>query len=56
MKTQKHVIFDKISTIMRDIGKDLSEISFEIFKRFVVFDQGPHVKQDALQFIIECLY
>jgi len=48
VKTQKHVIFDKISTIMREIGKDLSELSFEIFKRFVVYDQGPHVKQDAL--------
>ena len=35
---------------------DLSILAFEIFKRFVVFDQGPQVKQDALSFIIDCLY
>lgn len=41
---------------MRQVGKDLSEMSFEIFKRFVVYDQGPHAKHDALQFIIDCMY
>lgn len=38
VKTKKHLIFDKINTTIREVGKDLSEMSFEIFKRFVVFD------------------
>ena len=38
VKTKKHLIFDQINIIMRDVGKDLSDMSFEIFKRFVVFD------------------
>ena len=31
-------------------------MAFEVFKRFVVYDQGPQVKQDALTFITDCLY
>jgi hypothetical protein len=43
---------------MRECEKsgDLSQVAFEIFKRFVAYDQGPQVKQDALNFILECLY
>jgi hypothetical protein len=44
------------SKILRDIEPDLSQMAFEVFKRFVVYDQGTIVKQDALAFISECLY
>lgn len=44
------------SKIFRDIEPDLSQMAFEVFKRFVVYDQGTIVKQDALSFISECLY
>lgn len=41
--------------IFRDIESDLSVMAFELFKRLVVFDGGSQ-KQDALSFIMECLY
>jgi hypothetical protein len=56
IKNQRQISLDQISSIFRDVSSDLGKVAFEMFKLFVVYDQGPHVKQDALQFIMESLY
>ena len=54
IKTQK-LSYEKVGKIFRSVDADLSQVCFELFKRFVVYDQG-FVKQDTLNFITECVY
>lgn len=58
VKQNKQIPTERVSQIMRECEKsgDLSQVAFEMFKRFVAYDQGPQVKQDALNFILEGLY
>lgn len=55
IKHHKQEIGEGTGKILRDVESDLSKMAFEIFKRFVVFDSSPSMKQDTLSLITECL-